>query len=387
MTRISLLFGVAAMALGVLCGGQVQAADAGAAAAPAAVSDAKLYQQTVEKGIDYLLSKGQGADGSFDKSFGPGVAAICTTAILMHGRTPDDPAVAKSLKYLEGFIHDDGGIYSPSSPVKNYESSLAIQCFAAANADGRYAKLLKNADKFVKSLQRIGDAADFNYGGAGYNEKKKRADLSNTSFLLDALKATGNGPDDEAVKRALVFVSRCQNFENEKNSAPFAAKNPDNGFYYTPAAGGVSEAGKTDDGGLRSYGSMTYAGLKSMIFAGLTKDDPRVKAALDWIRKNYTLSSNPGMPGSHAAAQDHTQDGLYYYYQSFARALSALGMDEVVDAKGQTHDWRHDLLAALAERQKQDGSWVNSDPRFLEGNTNLVTAYALLSLAYAKPAK
>ena len=30
---------------------------------------------------------------------------------------------------------------------------------------------------------------------------------------------------------------------------------------------------------LRSYGSMTYAGLKSMIFAGVGPDDPRVKAA------------------------------------------------------------------------------------------------------------
>jgi squalene-hopene/tetraprenyl-beta-curcumene cyclase len=119
----------------------------------------------------------------------------------------------------------------------------------------------------------------------------------------------------------------------------------------------------------------------------LTKDDPRVKAALGWIQKHYTLSENPGMPGSHADPIDKTQDGLYYYYQSFAKALSALDEDQIVDAKGEKHDWRHDLLAALAERQKPDGSWVNADPRFLENNTNLVTAYALLSLAYAKPAK
>jgi squalene-hopene/tetraprenyl-beta-curcumene cyclase len=46
---------------------------------------------------------------------------------------------------------------------------------------------------------------------------------------------------------------------------------------------------------LRSYASMTYAGLKSMIYAGLTPDDPRVKAAVAWLAKNYTLESNPGL--------------------------------------------------------------------------------------------
>ena len=36
------------------------------------------------------------------------------------------------------------------------------------------------------------------------------------------------------MQRALVFVSRCQNLETEHNTTPFAAKNPDGGFYYTP---------------------------------------------------------------------------------------------------------------------------------------------------------
>src|ERR1700730_11951490 len=78
----------------------VWAADSPPRAASEA-SDAKLYQQTVEKGIGYLVHKGQQPDGSYGKDVGPGVAAICTTALLKHGRSPDDPAVAKSLKYLQ----------------------------------------------------------------------------------------------------------------------------------------------------------------------------------------------------------------------------------------------------------------------------------------------
>ncbi len=74
-----------------------------------------------------------------------------------------------------------------------------------------------------------------------------------------------------------------------------------------------SMAGNTADGGLRSYASMTYAGLKSMIFAGLTPDDPRVEAALTFIRKNYSLETNPGMGDA----------GLFYYYHTFAKSLTA----------------------------------------------------------------
>ena len=39
---------------------------------------------------------------------------------------------------------------------------------------------------------------------------------------------------------------------------------------------------------------MTYAGLKSFLYAGVSKDDPRVKAAVEWVRKHYTVTENPG---------------------------------------------------------------------------------------------
>ena len=135
------------------------------------------------------------------------------------------------------------------------------------------------------------------------------------------------------------------------------------------------KAGKTAEGGLRSYGSMTYAGLKSMIYAGVGPDDPRVKAALAWIRKNYAVDVNPAMGDA----------GLYYYYHIFAKALDATGLDVVEDEKGIKHDWRHDLLAELVKRQKPDGSWINENPRWLENNPSLVTGYALLALSYCRP--
>jgi squalene-hopene/tetraprenyl-beta-curcumene cyclase len=345
-----------------------------------AADDAQAYQRAVQKGIDYLANTGQAADGSFSAAVGPGVTAIVATSVLRNGRGPDDPLVAKSLKYLERFVQPDGGVYDPKSRIRNYETCLAVVCFKEANRDGRYDKLIAGADKFLKGLQfDEGDdrkPSDVSYGGVGYGGSE-RPDLSNTHFLVEALEAAGGGPDDESVKRALVFVSRCQNLETEHNTTPFAAKDPDGGFYYTPAGDGGSPAGKTPNGGLRSYGSMTYAGLKSMIFAGVKADDPRVKAAVEWAREHYSLTENPGLGDA----------GLYYYYHLFAKALEATGMKSLATADGADHDWRSELIQELAKRQQPNGSWINSNSRWLEGDPNLVTGYALLTLSYCRPPK
>jgi len=350
-----------------------------APAAEAQRDTGKDYQQVVQRAIGFLRTKGQAPDGSYAGYAGPGVTSLVTAGILRHGRSPDDPLVAKSLKYLETFVRADGGIYRKGTFYRNYETSLALVCFAEANRDGRYKKLIANADKFLKGIQwdkdEEQDPASPGYGGAGYG-KHKRPDLSNTSFLIDALLAAGNGPEDEAVKKALIFVSRCQNLETEHNTTKFSSKNPDGGFYYTPAAGGSSQAGETADGGLRSYGSMTYAGLKSMIYAGVGPDDPRVKAALKWAQKHYGLDSNPGMGDA----------GLYYYYHTFAKALDASGLDVIEDGDGVKHDWRAELIEELRRRQKPDGSWLNENERWLEGDRALVTGYALLTLSYCRKA-
>jgi squalene-hopene/tetraprenyl-beta-curcumene cyclase len=115
-----------------------------------------------------------------------------------------------------------------------------------------------------------------------------------------------------------------------------------------------------------------------MIYCGVGKDDPRMQKALEWIAKNYTLDANPGMP------EVNSQRGLYYYYHTFAKTMHALGQDTFTDSKGVKRDWRADLVAALAKRQKPDGSWVNETDRWMEGDPDLVTGYALMALTYCK---
>lgn len=348
-------------------------------AEPAVASTGTLvsHRTLVDKSVEFLRIRGQAEDGSFSKQNGLGVSALVVASLLAVDVSREDAMVAKGLKYLESFQQPDGGIYAPNSKHSNYETCLAIMAFGRANRDGKYDELLKRAEAYVKKLQWDGGEGltsdDLAYGGAGYGSKS-RPDLSNTSFLLEALNTLGRDENDEAVQRALVFVSRCQNRASADNPTPFATMVNDGGFYYTPAAGGDSMAGKTETGGLRSYASMTYAGLKSMIFAGVAKDDARVQAAAKFLETNYSLESNPGMGTS----------GLFYYYHTMAKALDALGSEKFKAVDGE-HAWRVELLTALAKSQKPDGSWVNSDSRWLEGDPNLVTGYALLTLGMLKP--
>jgi squalene-hopene/tetraprenyl-beta-curcumene cyclase len=338
--------------------------------------EAIKLETAVTKGIDFLRTKGQAADGSFSKQVGIGVTALAATAMLRHGRSPDDPVVAKALKFITDNVQPSGGIHLPNGRLMTYETCVAVVCLEAANRGGRYDTILKNADKFLKELPFDAteghDPSSFSYGGAGYGGQG-RPDLSNTAYLIDALKSTGNGPESEAIKNALIFVSRCQNLESPHNTTPFAAKINDGGFYYTPIPGRGDD--KEVSGGLRSYGAMSYSGLKSMVFAGVTRDDPRVVAVVKWIGKNYDLKTHPGQGNS----------GLYYYYHTFAKALDAYGQETIEDDKGQKHAWRRDLIDELASRQREDGSWVNSNQQFFEGDANLCTSFALLALSYATP--
>jgi squalene-hopene/tetraprenyl-beta-curcumene cyclase len=332
------------------------------------------------RALDFLRPR-QATDGSWSADRKePGITALVVTALLRSRRvTPDEPAVTKALAYLEQFVDPQDGF--SGAPHATYTAAIAIMAFSEANRNGRYDRIVQGGQAFLKGTQfdetkNVG-RDDPSYGGAGYGSgrgnRPSRPDLSNTAFMLDALHDTGLPPDDPAFQKALVFVSRCQNLKSEFNDQPWAGKVNDGGFIYTNFNGGSSGAGKTENGGLRSYASMTYAGLKSMIYAGLTADDPRVKAALDYIRKHYSLDENPGLG----------ERGLYYYYLTFAKTMAAMRRPTITDAGGQEHDWRAELHSALARRQNANGSWVNRADSFMEGDPNLVTAYGLLAIAHA----
>jgi squalene-hopene/tetraprenyl-beta-curcumene cyclase len=336
----------------------------------------------VDKALGYLKSA-QRDGGNFSdnpRAGEPGLTALIAASLVRNGVGADNPVVAKALKYLESKVRKDGGVESPG--LSNYMTCLAIMAFKEANAGGKYDRTIEAAAKYVKSLQ-YGDGlkeGDPHFGGAGYDKPgpKGRPDMSNTHFMVEALLAAGVSKDDPSIKRALTYISRSQNLASEYNALDYAKKAGDNdkgGFVYNlDDANNPDSPKRTADGGLRSEGGMTYAGLKSFLYAGVGKDDKRVKAAIDWIRRHYTVAENPGQKDA----------GLFYYYHTFAKAMDALGEDQFADAKGARHDWRQELFDELKKRQKPNGSWVNTNGAFLESMPPLATAFAILALSYCK---
>jgi Squalene-hopene cyclase C-terminal domain len=334
--------------------------------------DPKEVQKALDKAVAFLKTS-QGKDGSFSpKIAGPGITAIVVAGLLRNGVSPDEPIVAKGLKFMEAMTKEDGGIYDKG--FANYTTAVGLMALKEANTKGKYDAILKKGAEFIKGIQHTEDG--LNQGGFGYN-KGDKGDMSNSAFSVEALLAAGVDKKDPAIQKALAFITKCQNLPGE-TQPEFAKKTSEDdkgGFTYNPNMSDKSPH-KTAAGGLRSLGGMTYSGLKSFLYAGVDKKDKRVEAAINWIRHHYTLDENPGMGKA----------GLFYYYNTFAKAMDAWGEDRFEDAKGMKHDWRLELFQTLQKQQKDNGSWVNDGKRdqFGETNPDLATGFALLSMSYCK---
>lgn len=369
-------------------------------AAPAPLGDERTaaLKASLTKAGNYLLAK-QMNDGSWFQH--PAITSLICMGLIDSPQAADPKvkaAIEKGLDFVVRFAKPDGSIWTEGNDqYPNYCTAVSLIALAAADRPQdqavvrRARAFLMGPDSQFSNLPKD----DPSYGGIGYG-KRLRPDLSNTQWALEALAMTdhldreplSNDPEkakqaDLAWERARTFLTNCQNLA-ETNQAAWVMSDPDNrgGFIYMPGCdeNGVaaeSKAGEEDMGGkqgLRSYGSMTYAGLKSMLYAKVDKDDVRVKAAFDWIRRHYTFAKNPGV-----GAQGH-----FYYLHTVAKALSVYGDEVVVDQAGKEHPWRAEFIDQVLAMQKPEGFWVNeANSRWMESMPELVTAYSMMALEIA----
>jgi len=339
------------------------------------LSLAKEIDHSVKLGLKWLYEK-QEADGSWQHY--PGITALVLSAYLRaHPSVTDkEPVIANGFEFLKKCVKPDGSIFLDD--MAHYNTAISLTAFKDAN-DPAFAGIINNAEKYLMGEQ-IDESNDktpdsLYYGGVGYGGDD-RPDLSNLQWAVEAMAIDDNknlepekalSPEEKEkmenkklfYNKALVFLAKCQNL---KSVNPEAYSGNDGGFIYEP---GASKAGGTN-----SYGSMTYAGLKSLIYAKVDKGDERVKAAYDWIRNNYSVQTAPKMGNQ----------GLFYYYQTMAKSLNAFGNDVIVDNLNVSHEWRNELANQLIKIQSPEGFWVNENGRWWENNPVLVTAYTILSL-------
>ncbi len=336
-------------------------------------------QHAIERGLGWL-AKNQAPGGYWSQPDHPALTGLVLTAYMGEptGRIKSDPPdfVHNGYIYLLNCVKPDGGIYVHDLP--NYNTSVAMMALYIA-ANPSYDSVIRDARNFEVGLQ---DHTDNEFdGGVGYGSRYQHSDMSNTMFALESIYYTKNLVQDsghpEEVKEldwqaAIRFLQRCQNLPSH-NDQQWASDDQQNkgGFVYFP---GNSKAGEIELGNgkkaLRSYGSISYAGLLSYVYADLQKDDPRVVAVLDWLKRNFTLDENPGMG----------QEGLYYYYHTMAKALATYGVKELDLADGRKVEWRKELALNLLNLQNGEGFWMNENGRWWEKDPVLVTSYAVIIL-------
>jgi squalene-hopene/tetraprenyl-beta-curcumene cyclase len=328
-----------------------------------------------EAGFEWLDAQ-QAGDGSWGEDYG--VTALVAFAMLNGGRSTGHPVVARALANVLAEAKEDGS-FSEGTYV-HYYTSTAIMALSAGGQTEDEALVRAGVDMLVRE-QCDGDEEGFEEwwrGGIGYGGDG-RPDMSNTQFAMMALaSAEAAYPSIEVPldtwQQALLFLHRSQNlpgvndldWDDDVTDPNFA----DGGFIYHP--------GRSNAGGFVSYGSMTAAGLWSLLAAGESLEDPSASAALSWLGKNMDVSQNPGIG-----------DAAYYYYVwTMARALRTAGAPSLVSPDGTQVPWAVDLAEELLARQSASGTWTNDgSDSYWEGRPEVATCFALLALEALLPAE
>jgi len=342
----------------------------------------------VERGLNFLRSKQNPTTGQWGEAEPVAITGLGIISFMLDpNRKPGDPVpveVEKATKFLISNAKPDGGIYIKARG--NYNTALALTALLLNNKPENEEVMLKARRYLVHNqidTDEKGKQDNPLDGGIGYGDDKgMHADLSNMTFALEALYYSqslladkGDAAKNEPqlnVAAAIDFIQRCQN-RPESNKSSWVSKDPDDagGFIYNPVETRGAKVPNPDGSiSLRSYGSISYAGLLSFIYAGLDKDDPRVKAVIEWLQNHYNPDENPGLGAA----------GLYYYYQTMSKALSIAKIDFIKTKDGKLIDWRADITQKLLGLQKGDGSWSNAEGRWMESDPVLTTSYILMAL-------
>ena len=303
----------------------------------------RQVRAAMDRGVNYL--RGQQRPGGNWPDIGAytgGTTALATLALLTAGVPTNNPTVAAGLRALRALRSS-----------KTYVVSLQVMALAMGEP-GRDKRRIRELAELIASGHRGGRSRggvwSYDLGRAG------GGDNSNTQFALLGLKAAADAGvriDDKVWRGCLQHWNRCQN--------------RDGGWGYTRKG--------------NSYGSMTCAGIASLVICGSSIQSTRARwvggrvvncgeyaqnvpltKGILWLSRNFSVNNNP------------RGGGRWYYYYMYA-------MERAGRLTGQRlfgrHDWYVEGAEALLKRQHpRTGAWqMGGEPPLLG------TSFALLFLA------
>ena len=311
----------------------------------------------IYRAIKYLINNQQ-KDGSWHKH--PGITAFCLLALNQSqsgGKTVPKEVMDKGLNYLRQQINQDGSLKNSKQQTDIYSTSVCLLTLSKLN-NAEDKQHIANMNSYLMKTQS--NLSAFHYSKSDY------PDLSNTHWAMEAIYISAADPKDKQMMsfwhKASKFISSCQVEESKRNSEL-------GGFTYYPQG---KKPEKVDgDAPETVFGSLTMGALKSLLYAQVKADDPRMNKGLKWISNNYSVKENPGL-----------KDGGYYYYLYMFSSLMLIWDKDFIHSEDAKHNWRDDILQTLLSKQKSDGNWVNQSKLWREDNSSLCTAYAILSMEF-----
>jgi len=318
-------------------------------------------------GIRYLKSS-QNANGTWSEDSRmrapDGITALCTLALLNAGEKPDEEHVKKALNYLRKL-----------RPTTTYVVSLQTMVLCRGTPADDQLVIGRNV-QWLEDAQLKSGPADRKGGwsyGLSPTERSVPGDASNSQFALlalyEAARVTESGQISLTIHRETWERVRTYWINNQRD---------DNGSwgYYKPMEG---------------TGSMTCAGIASLLISGdvlhepdakvsgdqidgcyraPSEDQDRIDKGIDWLRRHFTVRVNPSSTPSNS--------GLWHYYYLYG--LERAGRLTARRKIGE-YDWYREgasfLVQAIGSVVTRS-SWKGSGH---EDNEDIATSLALLFLS------
>lgn len=179
-----------------------------------------------DRGLRYLSEK-QSNDGSWNDTAGrePGVVGLCVAAFLAHGEDPKNGPYAKTINKGIEFIISKQNTANGYIGSSMYSHAFATKALAESYGvveNPKIAGALKQAVELIISSQKRNAM-----GGWRYTPESTDADTTVTGSQLVSLFAARNAGmavPDEALKKGLDYLARC--------------RGGDGAYGYTSASGG-----------------------------------------------------------------------------------------------------------------------------------------------------
>ena len=373
---------------------------------------ARRVDEAVTAGVRFLAAK-QGADGAWRSEMygpfkdGPSLTSLIgATLAALPGDAVARSASERAVRYLARMVSANGRVIEEGITYPVYTAAGAVMAMARfeKRESGTLTPALSQRERDPDTTVRNGwlrylrerqltedpgwSPANEAYGGWSYAQDKPRPvdgkpatplsapNLSATVFAIDALRASGCCSDDPAIQKALVFIARCQNWNDEPGLRE--AEFDDGGFFFIvedPQRNKAGVAGTDGMGRTRyaSYGSATADGVRALAACGVSSDQPRMIAARRWLNTHFSPEEHAG---EYSSGRKHLRPAVYFYYcASVARAFCEFGGPK---------NWAAELATELLRRQAGYGSWANRVVEMREDDPLVATTFAIQALDYCR---